>query len=186
MNAIEELLTTLETRLPAVRLELIRPRDPKGRWILEVEHDEWLVVVVWIPLRGFGLTAGPADDEEAVAYGQSADQSYPGGGEELAEHVVKLLKGKKRTSPPRSVALREIRARCGLTQAELAERLAIRQGTISKLERSEQLDVSKLSQLVQAMGGELELWVRFPDDAPVKLLPPTAPPRPIRARRKRG
>lgn len=91
----------------------------------------------------------------------------------LAEHVVRLLTTKKRTSPPRSVALSEIRARCGLTQADVAKRLSLRQGTVSKLERSARLDVDKLSELVQALGGELELWVRFPDDAPVKLMAPS-------------
>jgi DNA-binding XRE family transcriptional regulator len=171
VNAIETLLANLERRVPNADTELIRPRNPQGRWILDVELNGWLVVVAWIPLRGFGITAGPLIDEEQPGYGLGPDELYPGTAEDLAKHVVKLLKRKKRTSPPRSVALRELRARCGLTQNELAERLEIQQGTVSKLERSRRIDVSKLAELVAAMGGELELWVRFPDDAPVRLLP---------------
>lgn len=183
MNSIEKLLVALKKRLPKAVAELIRPRDSKGRWTLEVEHDGWLAVLVWIPLRGFGVTVGPVDED--AGYGENPDQAYPGDADDLVDHVVQLLKTKSRTSPPRSVALKEIRARCGVTQAEIAERLSIQQGTVSKLERSEHLDVSKLSEVVRAMGGELELWVRFPDDAPVKLLPPPAPPRARTKRRRR-
>lgn len=182
MNQIMKLVAALKKQLPKADLELIRPRDPKGRWTLEVEHAGWLGVVVWLPSRGFGLRVGPLDEE--AAYGENLDEVYPGEADDLAEHVVRLLTTKKRTSPPRSVALKEIRARCGLTQADVARRLSMRQGTVSKLERSTRLDVDKLSELVQAMGGELELWVRFPDDAPVKLMAPSTQRRP-RSRRKR-
>lgn len=182
MNPIEKLLVGLRKRLPKAGTELIRPRDPTGRWTLDVEHDGWLAVVVWIPQRGFGLSVGPLGEDSS--YGENPDQAYPGAADTLLDHIVGLLKTKKRTSPPRSVALKEIRARCGVTQAEIAERLAIQQGTVSKLERSERLDVNMLSEVVQAMGGELELWVRFPADAPVKLLPPAVPhARPKRKRR---
>jgi transcriptional regulator with XRE-family HTH domain len=181
VNAIEKLIVALRKRLPKSECELIRPRDPKGRWTLEVEHDGWLAVVVWIPQRGFGITVGPMDED--AGYGDSPEQAYPGDADDLVDDVVKLLKDKVRSSPPRSVALKEIRARYGFTQAELAERLAIEQGTVSKLERSERLDVTRLSEVVKAMGGELEVWVRFPDDAPVKLLPP--PTLPSRTRTKR-
>ena len=183
MNAIEKLLADLKKRLPRAESELIRPRDPKSRWTLEVEHDGWLALVVWIPLRGFGLTVGPLDQD--AGYGENPEQAYPGDPETLLDHIVQLLKTKKRTSPPRSVALREIRARCGVTQAEVANRLKIEQGTVSKLERSQRLDVERLSEVVEAMGGELELWVRFPDDAPVRLLPPPASAPRARAKRKR-
>lgn len=182
---MEKLFGDLRKRLPGARSELIRPRDPRGRWTLEVEHEGWLAVVVWLPLRGFALTAGPVDEE--AGYGENPDQVYPGDPDELVGHVVQLLRSRRRTSPPRSVVLKELRARCGLTQVELAERLAVQQGTVSKLERSAHLDVGKLSDAVRAMGGELELWVRFPDEAPVKLSPPAALPRAgAKRRRRRG
>jgi DNA-binding XRE family transcriptional regulator len=178
---METLVATVRKRLPKADTELIRPRSRVGRWTLDVELDGWLAVVVWIPRRGFGVTAGPLEGE--ASYGEGVDQAYPGSAEEVAKQVVKLVKMKKRTSPRLSVALHEIRARCGLSQADVASRLAIRQGTVSKLERNEGLDVNKLASLVSAMGGELELWVRFPDDAPIKLVPPVVST--PRAKRKR-
>jgi DNA-binding XRE family transcriptional regulator len=182
VNAMETLVATVSSRLPKADTELVRPRNPSGRWTLDVELDGWLAVVVWIPRRGFGVTAGPLDAEPS--YGENLDQAYPGSAEDVAEQVVKLVKNKKRTSPPHSVALHEIRARCGLSQADVANRLAVRQGTVSKLERNVGLDVNKLASLVNAMGGELELWVRFPDDAPVKLLPPVVSRPPTKRKRR--
>jgi plasmid maintenance system antidote protein VapI len=179
MNAIERVLAGVKKRLPRADTELFQPDDPTGRCMLDVEHDGWLAVVSWVPQRGFGITVRSLEDE--TYYGETTDEAYPGDADDLVDHVVKLLKAKKRTSPPRSVVLRELRARCGVTQAEVAERLDVRQGTVSKLERRERLDVGTLSEVVRAMGGELELWVRFPDDAPVKLSPPAKPSR----RRKR-
>lgn len=178
MNAIEELAGVVRRRLPRrAAMELIRPRDERsGRWTLDVELDGWLVVIVWLPARGFGLTAGPVDDE--AAYGENLEEAYPGDPTILAERAIDLLRRRLRTAPPRSVALRELRARCGLSQAEVAARLEVQQGTVSKLERSADIDVKKLASLVRAMGGELELWVRFPLEAPVRLLPPEAESRP--------
>lgn len=182
MNAIERLLASVRRRLPGADAELIRPRDPAGRWTLDVEYDGWVAAVVWVPRRGFGLTARPLDEEPA--YGENPDQVHPEGAAAVADQVVHLLRKRQRTAPPRAVALRELRARYGLSQADLAGRLSVQQGTISKLERREGLEVTKLAELVQAMGGELELWVRFPDEPPLRLLTPGA--RPARRRRRRG
>jgi DNA-binding XRE family transcriptional regulator len=184
VNPIEKVDRGVRKRLPKADTELLSPRDPDGRWVLDVEHDGWLAVVVWVPRRGFGMTVRPMDDPSA--YGEGPDVAYPADAEQLVDSVVTHLRGKRRTSPPRSVALRELRARCGATQAEVAARLSVKQGTVSKLERRERLDVGTLSELVAAMGGELELWVRFPDDAPVRLSPPTSPTLQTSSKRGRG
>ena len=41
--------------------------------------------------------------------------------------------------------------------------MGVRQATISKIERRHDLSVSMLRRIVQALGGVLELTVRFPD-----------------------
>lgn len=59
--------------------------------------------------------------------------------------------------------LREIREHlCDLSQEELAELLDVTQGYVSKLERHEDMQVSKLYELVTALGGEVEIHARFP------------------------
>lgn len=59
--------------------------------------------------------------------------------------------------------LREIRERLSeLSQEELAELLDVTQGYVSKLERHGDMQISKLYELVRALGGEVEIHARFP------------------------
>jgi transcriptional regulator with XRE-family HTH domain len=59
--------------------------------------------------------------------------------------------------------LREVRAACELTQAELAERLNIDQPNVSRLEQRSDVHVSTLADYVAALGGRLELLAVFPE-----------------------
>ncbi|MBF6619595.1 MAG: XRE family transcriptional regulator [Patulibacter sp.] len=61
--------------------------------------------------------------------------------------------------------LAELRKARNLTQVTLAEALDTTQGKVSRVERQSDLYLSTLSRFVEAMGGELELSVRFPDNA---------------------
>jgi DNA-binding XRE family transcriptional regulator len=167
---MEDLASMLERKLPDAQIELIRPRDPDGRWMLDVERDGWLVVVAWAPKRGFAITSR-AIDEDPIAYGTGADEAYPGEGPaEIAARVEIVLKEKKTTTAPRAVALRDLRARLNLSQVEMAKRVEVTQGALSKLERRGDMSIAVLARIVKAMGGDLELWVRFPDESPVRLL----------------
>lgn len=56
--------------------------------------------------------------------------------------------------------LREAR---GLTQVELAERLEIRQVSVSRMEARSDVRVSTLRAVIEAMGGELQIHAVFPD-----------------------
>ena len=58
--------------------------------------------------------------------------------------------------------LAEIRKNVGLTQEDLAAQLGIKQPTLSKLEAQEDMQVSTLRRLIQALGGELELIAHLP------------------------
>lgn len=71
------------------------------------------------------------------------------------------------------ISLSELRSRKGLTQVELASRLAISQGNVSELERRDDVYLSSLTAYVEGMGGELALVARFPDGEtyPLKLGP---------------
>jgi transcriptional regulator with XRE-family HTH domain len=58
--------------------------------------------------------------------------------------------------------LSEIRKEAGLTQKELAESLGIKQPSLSKLESQDDMQVSTLKRLVEALGGELEIIAHLP------------------------
>lgn len=75
----------------------------------------------------------------------------------VAEHVARM------EAEERAYRLREIREEQGVTQKELAERMAITQPTISALEAGD-LDRSGLATLrsyVEALGGTVEVTATF-------------------------
>jgi predicted XRE-type DNA-binding protein len=61
-------------------------------------------------------------------------------------------------------ALRDLRLRRGLTQREVAERLAMTQPEVSKLERRADVRASTMRAYVAALGGELRLTAQFADN----------------------
>lgn len=58
--------------------------------------------------------------------------------------------------------LHQLRLALLLTQKQLAESLGVSQGAISKMENQSDMLISTLQRIIEAMGGELELKVRFP------------------------
>ncbi len=59
--------------------------------------------------------------------------------------------------------LSELRKEQDITQKELSTILKIRQSAISKLESQDDVMVKTLEKYIQALGGELEVRVKFPD-----------------------
>jgi transcriptional regulator with XRE-family HTH domain len=58
--------------------------------------------------------------------------------------------------------LAEIRKSVGLTQEELAAALGIKQPSLSKLENQDDMQISTLRRLVEALGGNLEIIAHMP------------------------
>lgn len=58
--------------------------------------------------------------------------------------------------------LANLRQEAGLTQEELAQSLGIKQPTLSRLESQDDMRISTLRRLVQALGGDLEIIARLP------------------------
>jgi transcriptional regulator with XRE-family HTH domain len=61
------------------------------------------------------------------------------------------------------MALGELRRALQLSQAELAEKLNIKQPAVARLEKRTDMYVSHLRQVIEAMGGELDIIARFPE-----------------------
>ncbi len=60
--------------------------------------------------------------------------------------------------------LREARLR---SQAQIGEKLGIKQAAVSRLERRTDMYLSTLRELISAMGGTLQITAEFPDRPPV-------------------
>lgn len=61
-----------------------------------------------------------------------------------------------------ALALAELREAQNLTQVELAKKLGVDQGAVSKIEHRTDMYLSTLSDVIRAMGGRLELHATFP------------------------
>lgn len=65
--------------------------------------------------------------------------------------------------------LQELRKTHDLTQEKLAQKLGIKQATLSKMEKQGDMMLSTLRNYVGAMGGKVRLVVEFPNKPPVAL-----------------
>lgn len=61
------------------------------------------------------------------------------------------------------LTLAEVRESRKITQNELAKRMKINQAAVSKLENRSGISLTKLQKMVEAMGGEMDIIVKFPD-----------------------
>jgi transcriptional regulator with XRE-family HTH domain len=62
------------------------------------------------------------------------------------------------------MALQDLRKSRNLTQKDLAKSLEVNQSALSKIEHQQDINVSTLRNIVQAMGGSLKLVATFPDN----------------------
>lgn len=81
--------------------------------------------------------------------------SEPGSGHRLAA---------KRAETLEEIRLYELRHGAAISQAELAGRLDVTQGAISKLEHADDVRVSTLRQYLDALGARLELVAVFDEE----------------------
>jgi DNA-binding XRE family transcriptional regulator len=58
--------------------------------------------------------------------------------------------------------LAEIRKEAGITQDDLAKTIGIKQPSLSKLESQDDIHISTLRKLIEALGGQLELVAHMP------------------------
>src|SRR5688500_11533859 len=81
-----------------------------------------------------------------------------------------IARAERKTEAMRaSMDMDELRKARRVTQAELADRLNIQQGNVSRLERRDDMHLSTLREVVEALGGELEITARFPDGQAVRI-----------------
>jgi DNA-binding Xre family transcriptional regulator len=146
-------------------MEVDEPAGDRGSWYLGVRRggETPPVVVEWRPDRGFGVST-PTDDD----YGSGPDEVYPNM-RAAYDRVVRLVLSGGRTEPPSAVRLAELRQWLGISQEELAERAGVGQANISRIESRDDLKISTLARIVEAMGASLSIRVRLPDGSEREL-----------------
>jgi DNA-binding Xre family transcriptional regulator len=159
MNQIERLRDDVLRRFSGLAVEIDEPADHRGSWFLDVRREGGVppIVVEWRPDRGFGISTPGTDD-----YGTGPDEVLPN--EKAAfDRVVRLILSGGRTGPPRAVRLAELRQGLGMSQEELAARAGVGQANISRIEGRDDLKISTLARIVEALGASLSIRARFPD-----------------------
>jgi transcriptional regulator with XRE-family HTH domain len=69
------------------------------------------------------------------------------------------------------IVLRTLRKQLNLTQGEMAERLGVKQPSISKLENGDRrLTLEILSEIITSLGGEWEINVKLPGTKSMRLI----------------
>ena len=89
----------------------------------------------------------------AKKFSELRAKMFPAARAESAEIAAALRK---------EMPLHQLRQALKLSQEQVAEELGITQAAVSRLEHRPDLFVSTLRRFVEAMGGELEIRVRFP------------------------
>jgi DNA-binding XRE family transcriptional regulator len=110
------------------------------------------------PELGFGLSSTPSE-----GFGEGPDE-FLEEATRLVERIARLFRTRNRTEPVRVRLPQELREKRGnISQVDIAGRLGIRQPTVSKIERREDLNMSTLRRYIEALGGELHVSARFED-----------------------
>ncbi len=94
----------------------------------------------------------------------------------LTDKIKQLPAARRRKVEARAADLiaeemsqRDLRKAINRTQVEVAKILNVGQDTVSRYEQRSDMLLSTLQGYVQAMGGELDLVVTFPNRKPIKL-----------------
>lgn len=75
----------------------------------------------------------------------------------------------------RSLPLGQLRRELGLSQVSLAHRLKVSQPHVARCEHQSDMHISTLQRYIQALGGDLRLFARFPDESHEIMLTPAPP-----------
>lgn len=165
---IGEFLSLLRSEIELAH-EIDRPPTPDGEWWIDLTVGGMSSTVLWRERLGFGLFS-----RDEGGFGDRPDELYrdPMG---AVKRLLQMAAHWKRTEAPPMLGLRDVRHLAGETQSNVAQSLGMDQAGVSRLEMRADWKLSTLRDYVEAMGGVLELRVKFPSfEAPI------APQRPSR------
>jgi len=166
MSPVDRLSRQLEIEFPEAEIETRKSDDPHGFQFLNLVLDDFEVGVEWKPELGFGISS--FGDDSSPQEGLFAAPSEWYHTEQATFHRVASLVFDRRSTRPRAATISDIRHARGLSQEVLSEQLQVRQATYSKLERRDDVKVSSLRRVIEAMGGTLRIQAVFNDSQEVR------------------
>jgi phage shock protein A/DNA-binding XRE family transcriptional regulator len=129
----------------------------EGRQALRDQHREAIMLsadVLW------QVRAGQMPEATARVYDDTRsflEEFFPGNAGEVAAGAAALV------ARNRARTLAELRTRLGLTQAEVAQRMGVRQERVSAIERAQPgaTGIRTLAAYIEALGGRLQILAEF-------------------------
>lgn len=166
MSPVDRLSRDLKRHFPDAQIEVRKSTDPNGFQFLNLLADDFEVGVEWKKETGFGISSFTGNASPSDGMFESPNEWYAT--EPAAFHRVASLVFDQRSTKPRLAKIAEIRHERGISQEELSEQLSVKQATYSKLERREDVRVSSLRRVIEAMGGKLLIQAVFQDTQDVR------------------
>jgi DNA-binding XRE family transcriptional regulator len=156
---VEKVGRLLRERISDIVIDVDAPSRPEGDWFIDTRMGDRSFVIEFRPTLGFGLSSVPSE-----GLGEGPDEFFKDEAS-IVERVAELLRTRGSTQPERVRLLQELREQQHVSQVTLAVKLGVRQPTISKIERREDVNLSTLRRYIEALGGKLHVTARFPDGA---------------------
>lgn len=152
---INEFLRLIKAAFPELRADLEPSPTPSGSWWIDLRGREWGFPVSWRADLGFGFYTDPD-----VGFGERPSETYSDA-QLAARRAATLVREAELGRAPKPMGLAELRELRQVTQSALAERLHKSQAAVSKLEARNEVQIGTLRETVMALGGHLEICVRF-------------------------
>lgn len=150
------LLNDTVARLEALgfHVEIDAPSDPAGETFLDISKAEFVTQLSFRPHSGLGVFI--SED----SYGQRPDEIYRNS-DKAASRVEQLFRQYEKSGSVGYLTLVEMRKLNNYSQVDLAEALSIKQPSVNRIEKRDNIKFETLAKHVAAMGGRLEMRVVF-------------------------
>lgn len=156
-DRVDKLGRLLRKHVPDSSVSVDAPTQPKGDWFIDTTVGKRSFAIEFRPTLGFGLSSTPSE-----GIGEGPDEFFEDE-QAVVDRIAELLRKRGKTEPQRVRLLQELRECMNVSQVEIAAKLKVRQPTISKIERRDDMNLSTLRRYIEALGGELYVTARFPD-----------------------
>ena len=149
---VRQFIEGLEAMMQRVVVEVEKGGAKAGNWWVDLGTTTGHLTVEWSPQRGFGLY----EQTEEPVFGAQPLEFF-------SEPALMLRRATQLLDDGQvgSIGLRELRELHSLSQAELAKRLGVQQAAVSRVERRSDLHLDTLITIVEALGGTLDMRVKF-------------------------
>ena len=151
---IDEFVEALRREIPDVVVDVDRPDDPNGETWIDIRTPEFSTNVSYRPSEGFGVYVSDG------AYGDGPDEIFRVA-EKAVQRVAQLCAHAANDGEATVLTLADIRALAGYTQTQVARALSIKQPSVQRTERRQNIQMETLANYAEAMGGRLEARLVF-------------------------